>query len=264
MPAVLSESGRDTSLRTTSSGTRRARASSSRTSGAPGRLSVVPASSVCPRPRSLAVVRGCCCTSVLYSAGGIVLTVGTRVLVEQETNAIAGWTQPVGASHPGPHLSCLDEPGHAHWPVCGLRVHGSGGRRSPVILPGQIASGEIAWSTPGPQTMALALVTSAGSSEPAPLASGGWSTHALPARPRPLRAKYVHGVGYCRWPGLISARACSLRPVGCTARWDFLPGPGRSRWMRSESPMRSGCFKACWAGLRALRRRRQRPVRRVR
>src|SRR2546422_5356438 len=39
------------------SGTYRARASLSRTSGAPGRLFVIPASPVCQRPCSLAVVR---------------------------------------------------------------------------------------------------------------------------------------------------------------------------------------------------------------
>jgi hypothetical protein len=44
MLAVLSTSGRDTSLATAPSGTRRAQASSSRTSGAAGRLAVVPAS----------------------------------------------------------------------------------------------------------------------------------------------------------------------------------------------------------------------------
>ena len=48
-------------------GTRRARASSSRTSGAAGRLSVVPAGSMCCRSCLLAAVRGCCCTPLLYS-----------------------------------------------------------------------------------------------------------------------------------------------------------------------------------------------------
>jgi hypothetical protein len=42
--------------------------SSSRTSGAPGRLAVVPASLVCWRSCWLATVRGRCCTSVLYCA----------------------------------------------------------------------------------------------------------------------------------------------------------------------------------------------------
>jgi len=41
-------------------------ASSSRTSGASGRSSVVAGSSVCRWPCSLAVVRGRCCTSALY------------------------------------------------------------------------------------------------------------------------------------------------------------------------------------------------------
>ena len=43
-------------------------ASSSRTSGAVGRLVVVPASSVCWRSCGLAAIRGRCCTSVLYGA----------------------------------------------------------------------------------------------------------------------------------------------------------------------------------------------------
>ena len=46
----------------------RAVASSSRTSGAAGRLSVVPASSVWRRLRSMAAVRGRYCTSALYLA----------------------------------------------------------------------------------------------------------------------------------------------------------------------------------------------------
>jgi hypothetical protein len=41
-------------------------ASSSRSSGAAGRLAVVPASRVCRRSSLLAAVRGRCCTSVLY------------------------------------------------------------------------------------------------------------------------------------------------------------------------------------------------------
>ena len=41
-------------------------ASSSRTSGASGRLAVIPANSVCWRSGWLAIVRGCCCTLLLY------------------------------------------------------------------------------------------------------------------------------------------------------------------------------------------------------
>src|SRR5262249_53768159 len=43
-------------------------ASSSRTSGAAGRLSVVPANPVCQWSRQLMAVRGRCCTSALYLA----------------------------------------------------------------------------------------------------------------------------------------------------------------------------------------------------
>ena len=72
MPAVLSASGRGTSLATAPSGTRRARASSSRTSGAAGHLAVVPASSVCWWSCLLAAVRErcctCCCTASVASA----------------------------------------------------------------------------------------------------------------------------------------------------------------------------------------------------
>ena len=42
-------------------------ASSSRTSGASGRLAVIPANSVCWRLWWLAIVRGRCCTCLLYS-----------------------------------------------------------------------------------------------------------------------------------------------------------------------------------------------------
>jgi hypothetical protein len=63
---VGSMSDRECPCLTLRSGTYRARASSSRTSGAPGRLSVIAGSSVCRWQCSLAAVRGRCCTSALY------------------------------------------------------------------------------------------------------------------------------------------------------------------------------------------------------
>ena len=66
MPAALSASSRDTSLATAPSGTQRARASSSRTGGAAGRLSAVPANAGRGWQLVLVTVRGRCCTLLLY------------------------------------------------------------------------------------------------------------------------------------------------------------------------------------------------------
>jgi hypothetical protein len=63
-------SGRCASLSTAPSGTRRARASSSRTTGGPGRLVIGPASFGCSWPHEPVYVRCRCCTSVLYGSTG--------------------------------------------------------------------------------------------------------------------------------------------------------------------------------------------------
>ena len=62
----LSGSDREFPVLTGRSGHAASTACSSRTSGAAGRLAVVPASSVSSRSRRLAAVRGRCCTWLLY------------------------------------------------------------------------------------------------------------------------------------------------------------------------------------------------------
>jgi hypothetical protein len=140
MPAVLSASGRGASLATVPSGTRRARASSSRTSGAAGRLAVVPANSMCWWSCWLAVVRGRCCTLPLYFAAPSQRHPQRR---SQADCLLSGRTPrrqcPAALEWPRdrPHLSGDGPvpwpgslPGPWFWPECFRRLDVKGGRRS--------------------------------------------------------------------------------------------------------------------------------------